>query len=347
MMKIRRFEATDMQEAIAQIKRDLGPDALVVSSRPIRRGLLREGVEVMAAIEAPEKAAPPVAAATSGIDGARIAQLERLTQAMQLELRSLRSLVKSLKAPISNDRHLATELKVLRNTVQQLTFARTVPPHADNVTPLAPARLAAGPEQPVSVLVGPAGVGKTTTIAKLAATQALVEGQPARIISLDAFAPGGLSQLENYADAMGVQLISLSDPKQLGAAVGQVAANERVYVDTPGCGPDEARFIHDLARGLADVPSAEVHMVVPAGMAPAVIDTCAQRFGELGLHRLVLSKVDEAGALAELVQAPSRLSIPVSYLTTGQRVPEDLEAATEARLRALSNGPLSLTEKVA
>jgi flagellar biosynthesis protein FlhF len=345
-VKIRRFEAADMREAIAQIKAELGPDALVVSSRVVRRGLLGEGVEVTAAMDDEEDPVRSrVGAATAELDDARIAQLERATAAMQLELRSLRSLMKSLKLPVSDDHELASEVRNLRRIVHARGAERMGCSLDAAVGVKRP--LVAAPERPVTVLVGATGVGKTTTVAKLAATRALVAGDPARIISLDMRRAGGSAQIGAFADAMGVRLTSVSDAARLADAVGEVAANEHVYVDTPGCGPRDRELIRGLGRGLSGVGAAEVHLVVPAGMHGASIDQCADRFSDLGIHRLVFTKVDEAAALAELVRAPSRLSIPVSYLTTGQRVPEDIEQATEARLEALSAGTTTLAENVA
>ena len=100
-----------------------------------------------------------------------------------------------------------------------------------------------------------------------------------------------------------------------------------------------------LERALGGLTDVEVHLCVAAGTAPAAIDAIVRRHQGLGPSRLLFTKLDEATDLAEIVRAPARHQLPVTWLTTGQRVPEDLEIASTDRMIALASGTTSLAEE--
>jgi flagellar biosynthesis protein FlhF len=194
----------------------------------------------------------------------------------------------------------------------------------------------------VVALVGPTGVGKTTTIAKLAARAALVENKRVAIVTLDTYRVGGEEQIRTFADLMGVPLHLVTDPNELGAKLEDLHRMDQVFVDSPGNSPRDAMAIRVLENAFAGTTGSdvEVHLTVPANLPVLAIESILRRYRPLGPVRLLFTKLDEADDLACLVHGPARLGLPVSFLATGQRVPEDLEDATHERLAELAKNGL-------
>jgi flagellar biosynthesis protein FlhF len=342
-MKLRKFTAATMRDAVAEVRRELGPDAMVVATRQVRRGLLATGVEVTAAVDdEPQPSGPttwsaePAPAPVSG-SALTDVDVERITAPLRAELRSLRSMLRPLETRRAQDElrgELRGELSALRQAVLSGRAAASDPRPLGEIA--GSAEIARGPDKRVIALVGPTGVGKTTTIAKLAARAALVERRAVGIVTLDTYRVGGEEQIRAYADLIGVPLHLVADPARLAPTVASLRDLDRVYVDTAGRSPRDAESIEVLRAAFASVADLEVHLALAAGARPTLIDDCARRYRSLGFERLLFTKLDEADDLSEVVRAPARIGRPVSFLTTGQRVPEDLEDATAERLLVLA-----------
>lgn len=355
-MKIRKFQAPSLKEALAQVKLELGPEAIIVATNPIRRGFLGSGIEVTAAIDEPPPAAsagaatPPVpvpAAASSSLGDLEVERMvERISAPLRAELRSLRGMIRSL-AEDRIDRALRDEVAALRQALAPLGRASAPGELVALETLAREHRIAAPSDKRITVIVGPTGVGKTTTIAKLATRAALIEDRPVAIASLDNHRVGGEEQIRLFADLIGVPLVLIDDPAHFDHALARLDGAERIFVDTAGRSPRDPRVLSRLSEALTRRPDVEVHLALAAGTTAASMDAWRQRCQPLGVGRLLLTKLDEADDLAELVRAPARLGLPVSWVTTGQRVPEDLEAATAERLLALATGGLVQHEELA
>lgn len=359
-MKIRKYRAPTMREALAEAKRELGADALIVSTREVRRGVLGTEIEVTAAIddglEEPSTPMPsaaaygprahalpppvgtavpaPVAATASGpVRGPSLdeADVERVIGPLRAELRSLRSLLRPLG-------EMHGELSELRNRID--------PERAELRESAAAVRVAPS-EKRVVVIVGPTGVGKTTTIAKLAARAALVERRRVALISLDDYRIGGSDQVRTYAELIGIPVRLLDDPARLRATIDELRDCDRIFVDTAGRSPRDREASWALARAITGQRDMEVHLAISASTSPEVTDEIARRHRPLGPTRLLFTKLDEAPRLTEIGRAPARLGMPVTWLTTGQRVPEDLEQPSLERLMALASGAVALEEVAA
>ncbi len=367
-MRIRKFEAPDMREALALVKRELGPDAMVIATRQLKKGLIGGCVEVTAAVDEAESASgqPGPGPSSYGPSGRAPAQqpsaqamsqslsesdVERIMAPLRSELRSLRTMLRAMSEPAARGDDVRAELAALRQSINGMTAASAsagaaaARPNAAHDAPLADvaarASIAAPSERRVVVVVGPTGVGKTTTIAKLAARSALVAHEKVAILTLDSYRVGGEEQMRTYADLIGVPLTLVPSPNQLGSAIAQVKRADRIFVDTAGRSPRDAAALTELAEAILGLSDAEVHLAMPAGMSGTSMDACFRRFSPLGLDRLLFTKLDEADDLEQLVRAPARLGRPVSHITTGQRVPEDFEDASTSRLVDLATRGMS------
>jgi flagellar biosynthesis protein FlhF len=350
-MRIRKFVAADMKDALAEIKRDLGAEALIVAVRPVRRGLLGNGVEVTAAVDIDDGPSagptlgelPGPAMAAYGAHAAPTASaltdadLERIMAPLRTELRSLRSQLRAME-PSREEHGIKEQLQELRAALAVMR-SPSEPANDNRQTALAALAshhtLTAPSSAKVIALVGPTGVGKTTTIAKLAARAALVERKSVAIITLDDYRVGGEDQMRAFADLIGVPL-TVCAPEKLGVVLPQLSGSfDKVFIDTAGRSPRDTAAIAQLARAFAGL-DIEIHLALPAGSSRAAVDGCATRLSALKISRILFTKIDEAEQMEELVRAPARLSWPISWITTGQRVPEDIEDASQSRLLDLA-----------
>jgi len=116
-------------------------------------------------------------------------------------------------------------------------------------------------------------------------------------------------------------------------------SHDLTLIDTAGRSPRDTAAIAELARGVADL-DLEVHLVVPAGSSPAQIDELVGRYGALAPTRLLFTKLDECERAPELAIAPARTRLPITWITTGQAVPEDIEQPTTTRVLELASAGL-------
>jgi len=191
-------------------------------------------------------------------------------------------------------------------------------------------------------LVGPTGVGKTTTLAKIASYYALRENKVVALVTLDTYRVAAAEQMKTYARLLGVPLEVVWDPSWFAQALERFEGSDYVLIDTPGCSPNDRKTISRLAGMLAPEPGIEVHLVIPSGLRPEEMRGVMEGFRPLGYQRVIFSKLDEAVTWGNLLNTWILDGLDVSYFTMGQRVPEDLEAASlEWLCRALLTSELA------
>jgi flagellar biosynthesis protein FlhF len=195
-------------------------------------------------------------------------------------------------------------------------------------------QLLPGRRQRVLALVGPTGVGKTTTLAKLAG-QLRQSGVPLSLISLDTYRIGAVAQMQIYAELLGVPFQVARSAAELKAAVAGAREADIVLVDSTGRSPSHREGIAALQGLLAGLPACEVHLAVSATTKAGDVAEILRRFRPLDYRYLVLTKLDEARTAGPVLGAALERALPISYLTTGQEVPSDLEPATPRGLADL------------
>ena len=186
--------------------------------------------------------------------------------------------------------------------------------------------------------VGPTGVGKTTTLAKIAATMTLREEIKVGLVTSDTYRIAAVDQLRTYAEILGLRLEIASTPVEMRAALERCADLDAVLIDTPGRSQNDTDRIADL-RALVDAARPhETHLVLSGTAAERVLLREAEAFSTLGPDRVVLTKLDEAVTFGMLVSVVRRIGRRISWVTTGQEVPTDVERATSHRLANLMLG---------
>jgi flagellar biosynthesis protein FlhF len=176
----------------------------------------------------------------------------------------------------------------------------------------------------ICAFVGPTGVGKTTTIAKLAALLSLKEGRKVRLLTMDTYRIAAAEQLKTYGEIIGVPVIVLFSVMELDEELARAEPGEFLLIDTTGHSYRKTGEFAALAAYLKDNPNIETHLVLSANTNPEDLRLSIDGFEVFGPDKLVFTKLDEASSFGMIVNELVRTVKPLSYLTNGQNVPEDL-----------------------
>jgi flagellar biosynthesis protein FlhF len=209
--------------------------------------------------------------------------------------------------------------------------------------PVAPPIAAVPGTRRVVALVGPTGVGKTTTVAKLAANFKLAHGLRPGLVTVDTYRIAAVEQLRTYAEIIDLPLAVANAPGEIRGAIDRLGDVDIVLIDTAGRSPRDEVKIRELADFLAEARPDEVHLVLSAAAGERGLRAAVERFSVVRADRLILTKLDEADGLGGVLAVLGQAGRPVSYLTTGQAVPDDIEPADRARLARLILGQEALT----
>ncbi len=187
-------------------------------------------------------------------------------------------------------------------------------------------------------LVGPTGVGKTTTIAKLAAHYRLREKRNVGLITVDTYRIAAVEQLRTYADIMDLPMHVVATPREMRETIRRLEHIDLILMDTAGRSPKDEVKLQELKSFLTEARADEVHLVLSATGSMKTLQQTAEHFSVVGTTALILTKLDEASTLGHLVPVIRAARLPLSYLTTGQNVPDDIEVAESGRLVRLLLG---------
>jgi flagellar biosynthesis protein FlhF len=348
-MRVKRFTADDMTQAMRQVRQELGADAVILATNRLPGG----GVEISAAMDdgAAECVTPPPEArpdgATEGDHGVAMAalarRLEGLSEMLSRHLVASEAAAGFLARPeVAPLYHYLMRQEVDPELISQLLDGLSAP-DAVGLLPRFSIRLkkicrvadplrvkSGGPL--VWALVGPTGVGKTTTIAKLAAFYALKHRLKVGMITVDTFRMAAPEQLKVYGRIMDLPTRVASSPVELREAVEELSDCELILVDTVGRSPADEENLVELAVVLAGVKGLLCHLVMAAPTRNCDLREVTRAFGRFDPISLIFTKLDETGTYGPILNQVARTAKPVSYLTFGQRVPDDFEEATREGL---------------
>lgn len=346
-MSVRTFVAPNAREGLARVRTELGDDAVVLATRPHPGG-----VEILASAYG-DLAAPAAATDIPELAGSRILnELARLRGLVQNQLAGFAWGSSRRRDPVRVDlmqtlfaagfggalaRTLAARLpRGLAGEAAQRWLRQVL---IRNLLVL-PAT-----DDPISrggayALVGSTGSGKTTTLAKLAARGVAQHGAAnVTLIAADAYRIGAQAQLRVYADLLGVTLHVARDTDALTRLLPTLATQRLILIDTAGFAPADPR-----AQGMQQLDALGVRrlLVMAAGLQGAAIEQALVHFGQ-GAAGCLLSKLDEAPQLGAALDALIRHRLPLTYVASGQRVPEDMHRPHAPYLvdRALKGGQLA------
>ncbi len=393
-MRIRRFEAPTVQEALSQVRQELGPEAVILYTRKLKKGGFfgigsLEVAEITAGLDDPPPPSasaglPPLGGQGQGqlqveerVAPARtrsryaeaLASSPRKAEVFQSELNEGKVLAGYSVLRQPQPRKAASELhpelarfqKVMeKNGVEEEVAGQLLRqvnreindkgyPRAGTLQQLLGKFLAAavkvsGPIETmpgkarVVAFIGPTGVGKTTNLVKLASQYSLIHQMKVALLTADTYRIGAVEQLKIYRDIIDIPFEAVSTPQELKDALKRYADRDLIFFDTAGRSPQNRKQLTELRTLLEAAEPAEVHLVISATTKNSDLLPIVGKFGLVPINRFLVTKLDETRTHGMLLNLSANFSIPVSYLSHGQNVPNDIEVATPERVAELVLG---------
>lgn len=219
--------------------------------------------------------------------------------------------------------------QALQSALRNALAERVVPGRAPWMPDLA-ANGARASRKRIIALVGPTGVGKTTSVAKIAARAVMETKQKVALITVDTYRIGASEQLARYGEIMGLQTQVARDRVELARAIEKAGNADLILIDSAGRSVSEA--VARQAEMLRSVEGIQLYLTLSACTGPREMAAAADRYRALSPERLIVTKVDEAIGPGSLLSASVRIGRPIVAVSDGQRVPEDLHALSGAEL---------------
>lgn len=325
-MEAKTYRVKSMKEALELIRKELGPNASVLHSRKIGQGMLGwltgERLEVVASNEAE---------VPSRFDSLadELEMVEQfLSDSAGFDLQNPNPNPKKTQQPDSPSINL--------NSTKTSPSEKKQSPISNG------ARMFTGPfvisdrETHVIAVVGPTGVGKTTTLAKWAADLKLNRKLRVGLITVDTYRVAAIDQLQTYADILEIPLAVVSNSDEMVEAMAAMKSQvDVVLIDTAGQSLRDSQRLHEIHSILRAIKIHETHLVISSTTHSKSLSRICQTFAQYEPKAIVLSKVDEATHLTDFLGELARFQIPLSFITNGQNVPDDIEVADESQLRNL------------
>ncbi len=380
-MQVKRYEVHSILEGMNRIKKDLGPEAIVLSTRKIKKGKV-DLFEVMAARDESMQTLmvgdkPALPAERGGLNGA--AKMDTI-ELIRHEFNEFKNLI--LAGQRQNS--LAGELAEIRETISLFFDAlgmrqRRMPQDVstklylrlvgkgfsragacrimDEVNRSWKKDAPAGEEEAISVaaiyigntlaageknnehsrvrmFVGPPGVGKTTTLAKLAARDAIMKKKNVGLITVDNFRLAAAEQLGAYARIMGLPLQTASTKESFAKALEAFSGKDVIYVDTPGRTRPDDGYLSRLQQALPN-EAIQKNLLINATGNEEYLERVISGYEHLNIDNLIVTKIDESRRCGMLYDMIVRTKKPVRYVTFGQNVPQDIDEATPELIASL------------
>jgi len=375
-MIIKTFEANNLQEAIKKIKKELGDEAVILSTRKVRKGSFfsffkKEVIEVTAAIEHDTNSKKNdfkklIETQTSDIQKEtlekKIQDLENLLKyttknPLQEVVESIKSDLDNLKSslsymakkegdfdiyhlPLSVQKYfsLLTEKGVNKKYSFKISKALYDNLYAeklkdenyttDYLTVLISQffKVADFSEQ-IIILMGPTGVGKTTTIAKLAAIEKLKHKKKVGIITTDTYRIGAVDQLLTYSKIMEIPLQVCITKHDLQKAINDFSSYDKIFIDTVGRSQKDVKRLSESFELFKDQNGIHISLVLALNTKEEDCMEIYEKFSKLGINSLLLTKLDETNTPGTILNFAVRTKKPISYISFGQDVPDDIVKA--------------------
>jgi len=353
-MQLRRYEAPTVHEAFKRIKAELGDQAVILSTKTIKKkndpkAAKECWIEVTAAIERQSnnqlqiarinsKMPPDFKAPCDFQDGLRGALKPEFCKQADMSCRSAlpdSQYMSYLHSLVRAGFNAETAWYLIGEAHAEQSHGQATGSMYNSLTnrigkhlPVAGGVALNEHRQKVIAFIGTTGVGKTTTLAKIAAQCAADRRLKVRIITMDTFRIAAVEQLRIYAGIMGLPISVATSIDELIRALSACADADLVLIDTAGRSHRDTQRVYELSRWLNAHENIESHLVVSATTSAGLGESVIKCFGCTRVDRLIITKLDESITIGHLYNTIINEGIPISYVTTGQRVPEDLQVAT-------------------
>ncbi len=374
-MKIKKITAPSMKEALRLVKMELGEDAIILKSRKVKSGglfsfLAREQIEVTAAVDhqAPEPIPPPVnngprkpAVESRDRSGLRDKYLlyslrddvGRIEDALleigdRLKYETMNGLPPELNRQFVTLVENEVDKKLAGDLIQEIYLELS---KEDCENPLAVSKAVqsrirgmfsvsgelhldgSGPK--VIALIGPTGVGKTTSIAKISAQYKFFKEKKVALISADTYRMAAIEQLRTFARISSMPLEVVYKPEEVEAALKKHREKDIIIIDTAGRSHRNQEMMTELSEFIEAAEPAQVHLTLSAGYKLKDLLDIVDHFRAVPSHFFLITKLDETTNFGNILNLTHQRPKPISYLTLGQSVPEDIALADRGGLARL------------
>ena len=374
-MQIKRFEAKNMTTALRLIKGELGPDAVILTARSLRKGkgffgsMKYAGVEVTAAIDTQQ-----LPRENKNFSGRRrnypTWERSRIKDRYRFEKKEvIRPTGYTGQIPIDRhnshsarrgdlggnhkgtsaiyqqvlaqevDRSIASEIieEIRRRCAtpkkigwKDLRFH--LPSILEDMGVLVDGDVFGSGTARIAAFIGCAGVGKTTTIAKLAVFQARRYKKRVGLITLDNYGIAAIEELRAYAKIIGIPLETAVNIAELKHSIKKYQDKDLIIIDTPGMNLQNERLIREIKSYFEKLSDLQTHLVLSAPTKEKDLIATADAFKTMNIHRLLFTKIDESTTCGNMINLLIRTNIPLSFLCCGRKVPDDIEAGSTNKL---------------
>lgn len=370
-MKVKRYVAPSLQSAISKVKAELGKDAVILHTKRRKRGGFfglfgREVVEITAAAAEP----PGFPHLPTPVLPLANKEATMLTD-LQKELSEIKTMVAGLTAGgavadevegdlfkayhilsafhnilIQNDVSAENAASLVKKVIANLSeeelqdygkvkgaLVEALAEELDNSSPLSH-----GTGLEVVALVGPTGVGKTTTVAKLAANFALLENREVAMVTADTYRIAAVEQLRRYAEIIDVPLEVVFSPEEFRQALVRLQDKDVILIDTAGRSQRNIVQLSELRTLLRQSARIKTLLVLSLTTKYRDLLDIVAKFQQVGFDALLFTKLDETTSVGSILNLVKATGKPLTYITTGQNVPDDIESADPLKLAKLILG---------
>ncbi|TQR20937.1 flagellar biosynthesis protein FlhF [Psychrobacillus vulpis] len=349
-MKMKKYSASTMPEAMKQIRKELGEEAVILNSKVVySKGFLglfkKKSIEVLAGMDTFESHSNIIDTPTIQID-----YPEKMSDDIKRELEDLKQMVKSIQRPRMNDNYpeqfgaiidylkeqeLAEELIT---TVSDELFVhmkqKNEEVELEDQIHLTEKCLAAHlnelpfggisyQKKYINVL-GPTGVGKTTTIAKMAARAVLEKKKKVGFITTDTYRIAAIEQLKTYAGLLQAPIEIVYSEKDLQEAMKKFELLDIVFIDTAGRNYKEIKFVEDLQKLIDFKENTETFLVLSSTSKQKDMEVIIEQFIDFPIEKFIFTKLDETNSIGSIINLMVKYKKGLAYYTDGQEVPEDI-----------------------
>ncbi|PLX33119.1 MAG: flagellar biosynthesis protein FlhF [Clostridiales bacterium] len=359
-MIIRNYLVNDMYEAMMKIKQDLGNNAVIVSKRNVRQkgffGFFRRRlIEVTAATESLEIQGKGIRKRTDESEETKIAA-EKMTQGIRDEVRELREIVKGLAEKPEREvrqKQVTDANKDLHDMLIEMDFNKKVIDDFDTYCSVKKIdredvnRIVLYeflkdrfnekvkvdlPRGRTMVFVGPTGVGKTTTIAKIASSESLIHQKKVGLITIDTYRIGAVEQLRIYANILDIPIEVVANHEEMRRAMERLDDCDLILVDTTGRSHKNERQLDEMKKYLDDIEEKNVYCVASMTTKNSDFIRIVKSYECMDYDHFIFTKMDETQSYGNILNAFYFSEKPVSYISVGQVVPDDMKIATKELL---------------
>lgn len=364
-MIIKNYVVNDMYEAMVLIKQELGNEAVIISKREVRQkgftGLFRRKMlEVTAATEVASKIGNGIVKKTNSISPvpqqevmreiAAVGQIEsKTTEDLKEEMQQIKSIVQKLieKSDIPTEKANIDEIKNLMiemdfhiaviNDFEQYCIEKSIKFDSvdksilidfieDRFEKKVKAMDVGGR---IKTFIGPTGVGKTTTIAKIVSNEALVNQRSIGLITIDTYRIGAVEQLKIYANILGIPVKVVFSPEDLPEAIEYFKDKDLIFIDTTGRSHKNIHQLNELKSYLELCEDMKIYLVASMVTKNTDFVKTIENYKKINFDSIILTKFDETYSNGNILNVAYFTDKPISFICKGQVVPDDIENATK------------------